>query len=141
MLSRMEVVVIVRADMPETAAGTNVVVRVPVPRNAVSVNTEVRAVHRYRGSRILLRRTTCSRFLPASNSRLSSSSMCAELSLLPSSGACGRVQNANACAFVPLAMDLRSYLDGVCYFRFLVQVEMRVPGQTAEYSANEHRVS
>ncbi|CAM9625766.1 unnamed protein product, partial [Pylaiella littoralis] len=38
---RMEVVVIVRADMPETAAGTNVVVRVPVPRNAVSVHSEV----------------------------------------------------------------------------------------------------
>lgn len=37
----MEVVVIVRADMPETAAGTNVVVRVPLPRNTVSVNTEV----------------------------------------------------------------------------------------------------
>lgn len=40
---RMEVVVIVRADMPDTAAGTNVVVRVPMPRSAVSVNTEVRA--------------------------------------------------------------------------------------------------
>lgn len=38
---RMEVVVIVRADMPETAAGTNVVVRVPMPRNAVSVHSEV----------------------------------------------------------------------------------------------------
>ncbi|CAM9360798.1 unnamed protein product, partial [Ectocarpus sp. 12 AP-2014] len=38
---RMEVVVIVRADMPETAAGTNVVVRVPMPRNAVSVSSEV----------------------------------------------------------------------------------------------------
>lgn len=37
----MEVVVIVRADMPETAAGTNVVVRVPLPRSAVSVSTEV----------------------------------------------------------------------------------------------------
>lgn len=48
----MEVVVIVRADMPETAAGTNVVVRVPVPRNAVSVNTEVRVVHHHRGSQI-----------------------------------------------------------------------------------------
>lgn len=32
---------IVRADMPETAAGTNVVVRVPMPRNAVSVHSEV----------------------------------------------------------------------------------------------------
>ena len=39
---RMEVVVIVRADMPETAAGTNVVVRVPMPRNAVSVHSDVR---------------------------------------------------------------------------------------------------
>ena len=37
----MEVVVIVRADMPETAAGANVVVRVPVPRNAVSVSSDV----------------------------------------------------------------------------------------------------
>lgn len=40
---RLEVVVIVRADMPDTAAGTNVVVRVPMPRSTVSVNTEVRA--------------------------------------------------------------------------------------------------
>ena len=32
---------IVRADMPETAAGANVVVRVPVPRNAVSVSSDV----------------------------------------------------------------------------------------------------
>lgn len=40
---RMEVVVIVRADMPETAAGANVVVRVPVPRNAVSVSSDVSA--------------------------------------------------------------------------------------------------
>ena len=39
--ARMEVVVIVRADMPETAAGANVVVRVPVPRNAVSVSSDV----------------------------------------------------------------------------------------------------
>lgn len=39
--NRMEVVVIVRADMPETAAGTNVVVRVPVPRDAVSVSSDV----------------------------------------------------------------------------------------------------
>ena len=40
-VGRMEVVVIVRADMPDTAAGTNVVVRVPMPRSTVSVNTEV----------------------------------------------------------------------------------------------------
>lgn len=44
---RMEVVVIVRADMPETAAGTNVVVRVPMPRNAVSVHSDVRTARRH----------------------------------------------------------------------------------------------
>lgn len=87
---RMEVVVIVRGDMPETAAGTNVVVRVPLPRNAVSVNTEVKKLLQVLHRNVMPLLSFCVLCLPSMWTHGFSSAV--ELSLALES-ACRRVQD------------------------------------------------